>query len=56
MTNYTTIKLWITSHPKQPELQPFNVWESHEMILHLLLYYIEKDYNFTGEGIFNTHE
>jgi len=39
------------------ELQPFETdWQTHPCLLQLLVYYIEKDYSFTGNGVFIFHE
>ena len=39
--------------PDQVDLQPFGAFQHSPFLLSLLLYYIEKQYNFTGCGVFD---
>ncbi|CAG0917604.1 unnamed protein product [Notodromas monacha] len=39
--------------PLKPELEPFELlWKNHDHVLQLALYYLEKDYNFSGKKLF----
>ena len=42
------INKYIKSLSSRPELQPFSKWKDHDRLLHLLLYIIEKDHDYSG--------
>ena len=47
-----TVQTYVEQLHSVKELQPLDKWKTHDMFLHLVLYYIEKDHYYSKEGVF----
>ncbi|XP_076338971.1 mitochondrial transcription termination factor 5 [Tachypleus tridentatus] len=50
--NISVVEEHLKNLPDQEEVQPFIGWKTNPNVIHLLLYYIERNTRFTGEGVY----
>ncbi|XP_013772358.1 transcription termination factor 5, mitochondrial-like [Limulus polyphemus] len=50
--NVSVVEKHLKNLPDQEEMQPFIGWKTNPNVIQLLLYYIERNTRFTGEGVY----